>query len=130
MPFFALIERGIAGRNPILHPLGYGQSFRFHTLSRTNQADGIPGLEWSKIPREAPLHSVVNLLDGIRDLADLLGGVDEHLLEYVPGQLRIPVLAGQECTQLLLGTFRRLSRFKRGALWLLLRNILHGRQIK
>ena len=61
-------------------------AFAAHPLDGRPEAQRVPDLERAEVPGEAPLERVVDVHDGVGDLAHAVRGVDQHVAEDPPGK--------------------------------------------
>ncbi len=90
------VEGGEPALEHLLDLLGHLLAELLHDLDGLLDADGVPGLEGPELVVVAPLHGVVDLHDGVRDLGDAVGGVDEVVAEVLADELRRGVLAVED----------------------------------
>ncbi len=94
--FLLRVEGGEPALEHLLDLLGHLLAELLHGLHGLLDPDGVPGLEGPQRVVIAPLHGVVDLHDGVRDLGDAVGGVDEVVAEVLAGQFGRGVLAVED----------------------------------
>src|SRR6185312_6226931 len=64
------VEAGRVARAHLLDPRGQRDAVLLHAVGRRGEAERVPDLERAEVPVVAPLHRVIDVLDGVGDLRD------------------------------------------------------------
>ena len=97
-----------------------------HAFDRFRHANGVPSLERSEFPIEAPTHCAVDIHDIVGNLAQTTGGICQRFGSYLPGKLAGTVVGVDQKLQPFADVFDLLGRAQRIDTDLLLRSILKG----
>ena len=118
------------GGDLLEHPAGDGVAGRLHLGGGGLHAQRVPGLERAALPAEAPAQRAVDVADGVGDLAQPVGRIDERFVKDGAGQRRGAIVAGHHAPQLLVDVVHAAGRADRIEARLLLRHVLERLQIE
>jgi hypothetical protein len=107
------IERLVSGREHVGHPGGRFDAVGLHLVDDLFDAEHVPGLERPEVPVVAPAQGVVDVDDGVRDLAETVRGVGQSVPHQPPRELAGAVVGEGHVLQALLDVVGLLGLLER-----------------